>query len=1054
MAKHNEDTRVKIPTILHLTRLGYKYLSLKGSNWCTDTNIFPDIFKEAVGRINPDMDEADLDRYLDDLKQNLDNHDLGRAFYEKLTNRSGIKLIDFDNFANNSLHVVTELTYKNGDEEFRPDVILLINGMPLIFIEVKKPNNKDGVLAERDRINKRFQNPKFRRFVNITQLMLFSNNMEYDDGTPEPIQGAFYASASYTKPIFNYFREEDTLNLTQLLTALSDDTENFVLKDNNYSVIKHNPEFITNKEPNAPTNRICTSLLNPERLSFMLRYAIAYVKETDGLQKHVMRYPQLFATKAIENKLNAGIKKGIIWHTQGSGKTALAYYNVKFLTDYYQQQAVVPKFYFIVDRIDLLIQAQREFTSRGLMVHTVSSKEAFAKSIKATKVIHNDSGKPEITVVNIQKFEDDPSVMRTIDYDVSIQRVFFLDEVHRSYNPKGSFLANLTQSDPNAIKIGLTGTPLILENKETDPTKEIKAFSSKQIFGDYIHKYYYNASIADGYTLRLIREEIASNYVLEMRQALKDVELQEGSIDKKDVYAHAKFVEPMLNYIIQDFEKSRGTLSDASIGAMVICDSSKQAKELFKQFNAIYAINPILPASSQTEMVNQQADTVQENRASYNEKLVRANQVKSAALILHDVGSKEERKQWVEDYKAGNIDLLFVYNMLLTGFDAKRLKKLYLGRVIKKHNLLQALTRVNRTYKDFRYGYVVDFADISTEFDATNKAYFDELQSELGDEIVSYSNLFKSQEEIQEEIENIKDVLFQFDIDNAELFQQQISAISDRKQILALKKVLENAKDLYNLIRLQGDTEQLKNLDFAKLNLLYRETNNHLQNLNLKAQIENSSDTTNLLNTALEDVIFMFTKIGEHELKLADELKNTLRTTREALAGNIDQADPKFVLLKEELERLFKKKNLSEVSQKEMNKNIGALSKIHERVKVLNLENSRLKAKYLGDEKYTRIHKRITEKTKSNSDFTNASNLTERRIFAALTAVKKLTDDQVLNNQQLLNNESYFERTVMPNTIRQFKVEQKINLNSAAAKHINALVVREYLNEFNGRTPW
>ncbi|MCV4615028.1 hypothetical protein OFM04_34550, partial [Escherichia coli] len=81
--------------------------------------------------------------------------------------------------------------------------------------------------------------------------------------------------------------------------------------------------------------------------------------------------------------------------------------------------------------------------------------------------------------------------------------------------------------------------------------------------------------------------------------------------------------------------------------------------------------------------------------------------IKRAALILHDIGSKQERKEWVEQFKAGKIDLLFVYNMLLTGFDAKRLKKLYLGRVIRKHNLLQALTRVNRTYNHFRYGYVV-----------------------------------------------------------------------------------------------------------------------------------------------------------------------------------------------------------------------------------------------------------------------------------------------------------------------------------------------------------
>ena len=78
-----------------------------------------------------------------------------------------------------------------------------------------------------------------------------------------------------------------------------------------------------------------------------------------------------------------------------------------------------------------------------------------------------------------------------------------------------------------------------------------------------------------------------------------------------------------------------------------------------------------------------------------------------------DIGTKQERKDWVDEFKDGKIDILFVYNMLLTGFDAKRLKKLYLGRVIKKHNLLQALTRVNRTYKDFKYGFVVDFADIS-----------------------------------------------------------------------------------------------------------------------------------------------------------------------------------------------------------------------------------------------------------------------------------------------------------------------------------------------------
>lgn len=1019
----SEDSRVKIPCILHLVRLGYRYLSLKDAVWDEETNIFPALFNEAITRINPDLSMEEVTRLLTDVKLLLDNEDLGKAFYERITGRSGIRLIDFENFNNNSFHVVTELTCKNGDDEFRPDITLLINGLPLAFIEVKKPNNREGVLAERNRIITRSRNPKFRRFINITQLMVFSNNMEYDDGSPQPIEGAFYASPSYDSPVFNYFREEESLDLTQLLAAEDDALENDVLRDNNLNVIKHSPEFLTNKSPDTPTNRICTSLFSRERLSFLLRFALVYVNESDGLHKHVMRYPQLFATKAIERKLSEGVKKGIIWHTQGSGKTALAYYNTRFLTDYFQRKGAIPKFYFIVDRLDLLIQAQREFSGRGLVVHTIDSREAFARDIKTTQALHNHSGKPEITVVNIHKFQDDPDVVRAEDYDFSIQRVYFLDEVHRSYNPQGSFLANLSQSDRNAIKIGLTGTPLLGDD-----------YNSRTLFGDYIHKYYYNASIADGYTLRLIREEIATNYKISLKEALAAVKLQQGDIDRKLIYSHPKFVEPLLDYIVQDFEKSRSALGDVSIGGMVICDSAEQAHEMFRVFTEAYEVQP---------------------ESDIDHKPLESR-VKNSALILHDVGSKEERKQWVEDFKAGKIDLLFVYNMLLTGFDAKRLKKLYLGRIIKAHNLLQALTRVNRTYKDFRYGYVVDFADIRKEFDKTNKDYFDELQSELGDEIEHYSNLFKSAEEITQEIEAIKDILFSFDIENAEEFSRQLSQIQDRGTVLALKKALADARSLYNLIRLQGEYGLLQQLDFHKLSQLYRETSNHLDLLNLKESIESASDTSQLLNVALEDVIFKFAKIREEELVLADELKNTLRQTREALADNFDQQDPKFITLREELERLFKKKKLSEVRQEEMTANIGALNAIHDKIKELNRQNNLLRAKYRGDAKYTRIHKRLQERS--------ALSQTERRLFEALTGVKTQADEQVLQNTQLLNNESYFERMMQPIVIGEFATRQHIKLTPDATRTINQLVVNEYMNEFSsgariggksiGAQPW
>ena len=1025
-----EDSRVKIPCILHLVRLGYQYLSLKNATWDEETNIFPDIFREAISRINPNVESDDIDRLLEDVKLTLDNEDLGRAFYEKLTKRSGNRLIDFEDFSNNSFHVVTELTYKNGDDEFRPDIILLINGMPLVFIEVKKPNNREGIFAERNRINTRFRNTRFRRFVNITQLMLFSNNMEYNDDSPQPIEGAFYACPSYQEAVFNYFREEEQLDLDSLLTPEDNAVENLVLKDNNLNVIKHSPEFICNKSPDTPTNRLCTSLFSGNRLSFLLQYAIAYINEADGLHKHIMRYPQFFATKAIARKLDQGVRKGIIWHTQGSGKTALAFYNVYFLTDYFQRRRIIPKFYFIVDRIDLLIQAQRELSGRGLVVHTIDSRDDFTKDIKATKVIHNDAGKAEITVVNIQKFKDDPNVVRTEDYDVSIQRVYFLDEVHRSYDPKGSFLANLSQSDPNAIKIGLTGTPLLGDD-----------YNSRILFGEYIHKYYYNASIADGYTLRLIREEIATNYRIALQQALEDVQIRQGDIGKKLIFAHPRFVEPMLDYIINDFEKSRGAVGDSTIGAMVICDSSEQAKQMFAIFQE--RIKPkVVPFSGGISTnpdveLQQAADSAVGTYATHQRQ---SNKVKTGALILHDIGTKDERKDWVENFKTGKLDLLIVYNMLLTGFDAKRLKKLYLGRVIRKHNLLQALTRVNRPYKDFRYGYVVDFADISKEFEETNQRYLKELNDELGDEAEHYSHLFKTAEEIQSEIDQIKNILFSFDTGNAEEFSRQISQIQDRATVLALKKALADARSLYNLIRLQGQYDFLQHLDFQKLGQLYRETCNHLDLLNLKESIENSADTSNLLNVALEDVLFMFTKVKEEELVLADKLKNTLRRTREALADNFDQQDPKFITLKEELERLFKKKNLSEVTQEEMNANIGILNDIYDKVKELNRRNNRLRAKYHGDAKYTRIHKRLLER--------GTLTKTERRIFEALSGVKLQADDQVLQNTQLLDNESYFEGMMMPLVIDQFRNKNKIKLNPDASRFINRLVVTEYMNEF------
>ena len=368
---HNENSRVKIPALVHFTRLGYKYISLRKYEGVIDddTNILVDVFCDAINRINAtSLTTTDVQKIVNALKAMLENDDLGREFYSVLINGyNGLKLIDFEDFGGtvNSYHVVTEMNCKNGSDEFRPDITPLINGIPLAFIEVKKPNNKGGIKAEYDRMLMRVKNKKFRRFINLTQIMVFSNNSEYDDTEAIPLEGAFYSTISYEKLFFSHFREEDEKLLTSV-PEKDEAVENFILTDNNLSSIKYSPEYVTNSSPVSPTNRIITSLFSFERILTFLKYAIAYVERTDEngithLEKHLMRYPQFFATKAIENKLNAGVKNGIIWHTQGSGKTALAYYNVRYLTDYYQKHGTIAKFYFIVDRLDLLTQAANAF---------------------------------------------------------------------------------------------------------------------------------------------------------------------------------------------------------------------------------------------------------------------------------------------------------------------------------------------------------------------------------------------------------------------------------------------------------------------------------------------------------------------------------------------------------------------------------------------------------------------------------------------------------------------------------------------------------------------
>lgn len=1051
MSKFNEATRVQMPTMVHLTRLGYKYFGkiseeAAGKTYDPSTNILIEEFEKQFDRLNPNS-PITAKQMLQDIRNDLKNDDLGYAFYQRLKAVSPVKLIDYETPSNNSFYFTAEFTCKNGQDEFRPDITLFVNGLPLVFIEVKKPNNSGGMVAESRRMNQqRFPNKRFRSFINITQLMIFSNNMEYDTmGGIVPLQGAFYCTAAKESAPFNCFREENRSNADVApynrnypYRPIDKSVEKKILKDFNCEVIHTTPEYKTNLDTNTPTNRIITSMCSPERLLFILKYGIAYVKserEVDGKievtdQKHIMRYQQMFAALAIREHLDNGANAGVVWHTQGSGKTALSYHLAYFLNDYFAKQNKVAKFYFIVDRLDLLEQATQEFEARGLVVTTANSRKELMTQFRDNKSQQGASGKQEITVVNIQRFAEDKEKVKLPDYATNLQRVFILDEAHRGYRPGGCFLANLFDADPNSIKIALTGTPLLKDEKAT-----------ATVFNDYFHTYYYDRSIADGYTLKIIREEIETSYKEKLTQIMDKLEqlVQKKDVQKSTIIEHENYVKELIRYVITDLTRFRQQHADNTLGGMIICETSGQAKNLAMYWDEV-----------QREM---------NKNASFPTNV-------NARLILHDTDDKETRKQIVKDFKKNmTVDVLIVFNMLLTGFDAPRLKRLYFGRKLKDHNLLQALTRVNRPYKNNRYGYIIDFADIKRNFEETNEAYLQELNrfndpNEDGSGVTNtFTQVLENPQEILDTMRDIHDTLFDYTLNNVEEFSSEVSTIQDKEELLKLKKVLEAARDCGNLVRTFGDDElktQFAKVELTKLPDMLKEVQHHITIINQKEAFNADEQTTILVNEAMQDIEFTFSKIGEEELKLISggrELQDKWRDTIRAFMDNIDPDDPEFITLREAFMQRFKEHGFVIDSIAKFNEETAALDSIIDRLKTIQKANKTLLNKYNGDAKFARVHKRIREinterKEKSAKPIFTFS---DYEISVILNMIKDEVDQRVYDKNDILKKDAYFEQTVL-SIVNDMLFHFPQISNEATFDDYNFVkngITRQYLNQYN-----
>ncbi|WQY74548.1 type I restriction endonuclease subunit R [Helicobacter pylori] len=1004
---YNEITRVQIPALMHLAKLGYDFISQKDKpNLDTATNILIDSFIQAFERLNPNPTKNAQDA-LAEMKKRLNYDDLGKSFYEYLLKNEN-QIIDFDNPNNNLYEMMTELPYKS----FRPDITLFINGLPLVNIEVKQPYAEQGIKEEKDRHTKRYENPENKIFYNLAQIWLFSDNLPYDENNPD--QGAFY-SASYS-PIFQRFVEANKLDITP--PPPPENHQNDQNHQNHRSLEEIQKRILkefnlkdtdTPKSPkDTPTNSLLTSFCSHKRLCFILKYGISFLKEKSEFKKHIWRYAQMFASLNVLKELQKHYEtnpkdplKGIIWHTQGSGKTALTYHLTKLIRDFFSQSNLnkKTKFYFIVDRLDLLEQAKSEFSKRGLCVHEAENKEDLSQKLKNSSVFEGPQGNDEIIVVNIQKFKapneekapnEDPSsapkeiiskteLQEATKDNHDLQRVFIIDEAHRSYDPKGCFYANLIECDKTAIKIALTGTPLLEDNAQDKATKNT--------FGNYLHTYSYAESIKDRHTLKLQLEIIEKSYKEKLQEIYRllqeSITIEDIEVKKETIFNHERYIKEMLSYIIRDLLNFRRANNDENLKAMVICFSSTQAKLANLFFNE-----------------------VQEKVLQENPNLRILNKLQSS-LILHD---EQEVKEKIHSFKHEDTDIVFVFNMLLTGFDLPSLKRLYIHRELKDHNLLQALARVNRSYKNMSFGYLIDFVGIKENYDKTTDDYLKELnQFNQSDSNIkdNLKDMFADRETLEKDIKNAYDDLFNYPIDDIEAMTSAIVNISKMNELLKVSHAINTLKERYNLIRTSSDEKILslkEKMDIEKISKISSMLSKKAKQLHALKNINEPKNPNDLI--ILEDLIALldfkieFKERKELRFKEQEEISTKYKQAKEMLEKIPDKQDKEVQKISKDLSKLLQEPltnhNFDGISH--------SYSVIISQLQQHKEQTTNLLNKYNNDRAYMithkRLHKRLMEENISKG------------IFTLLSALKKALDARIFKRQEILNEETTLKTAI------------------------------------------
>lgn len=654
------------PALDQLQKMGYKYKTdrslLHEDRESKSSVLLPDRFKDAIKKINPNLTNDDASEVLR-LFRNFDtnsNFEINEIIHARLIGRSNdnlvpivlerdwgdgiryhtIKLIDFDNITNNDFLITNQFRLTGLKDEIIPDIIIFINGIPLAIIECKSPDIQDPINQAINNNLKRYQT----NGRGYDSLFHYNQILVACSGT----------NAKYA-PTF----------------ALSYQYRNW---NDPYPLKKNEVNIKFGNERSQET--LIAGLFDKQNFLSLIRDFIVY----DGVEgrriKKIAKYQQFRAvSKAIE-KMKAGRSSiqrgGVIWHTQGSGKSLTMFWFAHQIRRLFENPTIL----IVTDRIHLDSQIHGTFNNCGF-----SNAVRASDKIDLKTQIANDRGKTIMTT--IQKFllprnENSGPITNDVIY-------VLVDEGHRTQY--GITAADMRDAMPNAVFFAYTGTPLLKSDK------------TRKVFGDYIDKYKLAESELDGTTLPIFYENRLSELVVDSH----------------------KNIDTMFDVLYKDHDEYiKALIRKKAVTPAVIAEIPKRIELIVK--NIINDYNGRIKPNGYKAMI---VASSKKSAVTYKEKLRHAGFNNCKIIMSKDSSdknygwdkywlSKTDINKTLQQFKSSNnnsISILIVVDMLLTGFDAPILQVLYLDQKLTSHTLLQAIARVNRPYDEQKTrGFIVDYA--------------------------------------------------------------------------------------------------------------------------------------------------------------------------------------------------------------------------------------------------------------------------------------------------------------------------------------------------------